>query len=117
MIVKFLKDQVTNIKEIIEVDGSNVAIEFDVKTIDSSTQARLLDKASRIIDANSRLEYFKEQVKAIEGDNIKINGEDISAKQLAEKGDFTHETTGAIIGKVSKAIDKVVFLDEDEVKK
>jgi len=117
MIIKLLKDQATSVNETIEIDGVNASIEFDVKSLNSSMQARLLDKATRIVDAESRLAYFREQMRCIDGDNIKVNGEDISAEQLAELGDFTHATTGAIIAIVSKSIDKVVFLDDEEVKK
>jgi len=117
MIIKLLNNQVTAIKESVEVSGTDVVVEFDVKTVDSALQARLLDKATRIKDAESRLVYFKEQVKCIENDTIKVNGDDVSASQLAEIGDFTHEATGAVIGLVSKQIDKVVFLDDEEIKK
>jgi len=117
MLIKLLKDQATHVSDTIELNGNDVLIEFDVITISSSNQARLLDKASLIKDGESRLNYFKEQVKCVEGDKVLIAGDEFSAKELAEKGDFTHETTGAILAFISRQIDKVIFLDDDEAKK
>ena len=115
--IKFLKDQSTDVKEIVTHDGVDIEISFAVRTITTSEQARLIDKAKQIKDGESKVEYFKEQVRFIDDGKVKIGDDTISAQMLAEKGKLTHDLTGKVVTAISRGIDKVVFLDDDEIKK
>jgi len=126
--IAFLRDQVSNISvtEPVKIldkdgkvtDGPTVKVEFDVTVIDSSMEARLLDLARFAYLNEGKQKYLACQLEnCVKDDVIKVNGETISAKKLAHKGDLAEPVTAGILTIISREIDDKIFVTEDDKKK
>jgi len=126
--IAFLREQVSEVsvteplkvfdKEGKVTDGATVTIEFAVRVIDSSMEARLLDLARFVYLNEGKQKYLAYQLEnCIKDDVIKVNGEALSAKRLAQHGDVADPVTLGVLTIISREIDAKIFIAEDEVKK
>ena len=98
--------------------GAEVTLVFRVKVITSRIQMRLADMSAFINSHEGKVSYIQCQFKnCIEDDVLTINGEDMSANELATMGDYTDLDTAEILGLVSNEIDKHCTFTEAEEKK
>ena len=112
MMFRLLRDQVEHAE--IEVDG--IKVEFDVKVISTSEQARLMDLAGLPATIENRSKYWQ-QVLISCIDNLVIGGQSVDAVELATRGDLGHKQTIKIMREIASKAEDYIFVTEEEVKK
>jgi len=103
--LRLLKGEATPVK----TEAAGAQIEFEVKTITTAEQARLLDLAQRSGDGIEAMHRYMAEVLRVCVQGLRVGGQAIDAAELAERADLSHRDTLAVVQAIVAEAEKVVF--------
>jgi len=113
MSIKLLLEQEQQVS--IETEGTQ--IEFAVPVITTAQQARLLDLAQGAGASIEGMYRYMAEVLRIGVRDLRIGGQEVDAKELADRADLSHRQTLVIVQAIVREAEQHLFAGEEHAKK